>query len=554
MSNRTDQPLGLTVELTNADGLRHTLVAYNAPAQDVPQSLQFTTKRGEGFSTFSCVLRRRIDLDWPDLNLFDNVVVTTAAGTIVWEGRISRQPRSISADGQSINIEAVGHSAALRDVRMSEIYVDRNLGSWQGPSRANQVRLLADAFRIYDQQVAPDATNGAQALVGTLQLEGFKAIVQPTYDAGSGLRVARIYYDITQDGASPRTADSNWTLEAFANDRDDLTPVQDRSGQLNATTTSIAGYWVPGSPRRFVLWEFAYNTAFTNATDRKTYWRNLTVYGDQNLPLVGTTDPKGVAASDAILHIIHKYAPGLTADESTITPTTYPIPHLVFDQRIDPFDAILEINKFHLFDFAVWENRTAHWAPVDLSDYQWEIRHDDPGVTIDLQGDSTEELFNGIEVEYDDVQTGRREVLLAADHAELRDPNPENAVTLHGLTRNDNLTLSSPTTQAAALQIGRARLAEVNQPTAPGSITVTDRVRDRAGNWQPVSHMRAGDTVALTSMNFSDRPRIIQETSYDHGDQEGPKRLTVAVDSTLRTIEAFQDRLATELHAANLAN
>jgi hypothetical protein len=55
-------------------------------------------------------------------------------------------------------------------------------------------------------------------------------------------------------------------------------------------------------------------------------------------------------------------------------------------------------------------------------------------------------------------------------------------------------------------------------------------------------------------MNFSDRPRIVQETSYDHGDQEGPKRVTVAVDSTLRTIEAFQDRLATELHAANLAN
>jgi hypothetical protein len=87
--------------------------------------------------------------------------------------------------------------------------------------------------------------------------------------------------------------------------------------------------------------------------------------------------------------------------------TTYPIPHLVFKDRTDPYDALLEVNKYHLWQLGVYENRTLFFRPVDMTDYDWEVRLSDPGVTVDLQGDSHRAtLANGIVVTYQDVATG----------------------------------------------------------------------------------------------------------------------------------------------------
>jgi hypothetical protein len=87
---------------------------------------------------------------------------------------------------------------------------------------------------------------------------------------------------------------------------------------------------------------------------------NLALYGDHGLPLIGT-DPKGVAASDVIRHVIGKYCPLLNTDG--VQATTYPIPHLVFRDGVDPYDALLDVNKYHLWQLGVYENRTSPSGP-----------------------------------------------------------------------------------------------------------------------------------------------------------------------------------------------
>jgi hypothetical protein len=82
------------------------------------------------------------------------------------------------------------------------------------------------------------------------------------------------------------------------------------------------------------------------------------------------------------------------------------IQHLAFNERTYPYDAFLEINKFHLWHLGVWEGKRLDFRPYDLTDYDWEIRTDDPGTTFSPQGPSTEDLFNGIVVTYTDILTG----------------------------------------------------------------------------------------------------------------------------------------------------
>jgi hypothetical protein len=277
-------------------------------------------------------------------------------------------------------------------------------------------------------------------------------------------------------------------------------------------------------------------------------WTCLAAYGAHGLTKRGTasaTTAQGVYASDVVGHIVANWCPKLNT--GGVQATSYSIPHLVFLDRTDPYDALLEVNKFHLWDFAVWEDKTLYYGPADLTDWDWEFRLDDPGTTVDLHGDSAEDLANGIVIEFDNVQTGKKTVLTPDDNGDLADTSEENPVNRHGLTVWTELALSSPTTSDAAVQIGRAALAEFNAAKSPGTINATGHVRDRQGNLQPGWKVRAGDSLVISD-HPSDKIRLVSETSWS----DDSKQLTVAVDSTVRKLDAFLDRTATALTAAGL--
>jgi pimeloyl-ACP methyl ester carboxylesterase len=86
-------------------------------------------RSAKGFSDGGGQLARRIDQDYPDLNLVDNLVLTGADGSIAYEGRVSAMPRDLS-DTHSIGVTTAGWMAHAKDRMFQEIYVDRDVGQW----------------------------------------------------------------------------------------------------------------------------------------------------------------------------------------------------------------------------------------------------------------------------------------------------------------------------------------------------------------------------------------------------------------------------------------
>jgi len=538
----------LVVIVTDANGTTKTLSGDAPDPGDRPQGLQFGTQIGSGFYTASFNLTRAIDRDNEDLHLGDDVKFIGANGETAYEGYITALPRSMDTDGHNLGVTCAGWIASAADNPFSMIFVDRDLSHWSGAAIERNVNLLAAAFT---QAAAPSVINDTGRAALVLQhadkwASPIHPIAEAWYDAGPGNTIGTIYYDIVNVGsADPLNA--LYDLYVRTSATDDFAAVNASSGDL--WPAPDAGYLVDGDPVRYAVISFYYNGT-PGGADGYVYsvqCRDLAVYGNVDLLLRTTGDPYGVAASEALKWAVANHAPLLNTDE--VLDTTYPIEHLVAED-MTVTDLILKVNSFHNWPFGVWENRTLRFAPVDLNDYDWEIRHDEMGSTIGLQGDELTALRNRLRVKFTNVATGRQELLTGSDYSELRDDSIDNPLNTHGRERSgEPFVIPYPTTIANALELGRIRLLEDNQPKAPGSFTRESHVRDRSGQLQPAWKVRAGDRVRLiSSANLSDRPRLVQETSYSHDS----KTVTIGVDSTFRVLDAYMDRVTTALTAAGL--
>ncbi len=537
-------PLGLSAVLTDANGASTRRGSEDLNPENIPQGLTWSTQRMQGFAAGSLSLARRIDRDYVDVHLADSVDLVGDDGSTAYEGRVSALPRSMDT-AHSMGVQLQGWMAETKRSKFTEIYVDRDLSQWGAMSRGGRAANLAAGYTIFDPGISSDRTLGVAALTTEVQDSWpVLPLCQAFYDAGDA-RIGKIYYTWTRTGSMGTAAPWVWQIGVSASDA--ATAPSEGTGSLAAAGPS-SGTFMAVSECRYGIIELYYNAAAGSAGYRYGLdWTNLAVYGRHGLPLIGTTAPYGVAASDVLRHLISSYCPKLNT--AGIRDTTYPIPQLAFRDRTFPYDAILELNKHHLWDCSVWENRTVHYGGIDLTDYDWEIRLDDPGVTTSLQGDDLDQLANGIAVQFPNVQTGQTQVITPDEYPELLDTSVENPFNQHGDKAWTEYSLSFPTTLDAALQIGRAALAEYNAPKAPGTITAQHYIRDRQGHWQPVWKVRANQRVAITSSSsLSDRPRIIHETTYTHDSHS----LSMAVDSTFKRLDAEIDRISTALAAAGL--
>jgi hypothetical protein len=277
-------------------------------------------------------------------------------------------------------------------------------------------------------------------------------------------------------------------------------------------------------------------------------WYNLAVYGNHGLILRPgeTGQPPGVYGSDVIRNIVTRFCPKLNT--SGVSDQTYVIQHLAFKDPTTPFDALQQINKYHLFNLAVWEDKTLYWTPFDLTDYDWQVRTTDPGVTLQQQGPSVDTTSNGITVSYTDVLSGAKGYLTPTTNPELLNTDLDEPVEPARDPSQEDLPLSFPSTAADAAQAGRAALADRNRSKHPGQITVVGYIQDRAGNEWPGWRPRAGETVAITDHPY-DAPRLIHETSWD----DESKTLTLTVDGAPSLLDAQLERVTNALTARGLA-
>jgi hypothetical protein len=526
----TKPSLGLSAEIRTPEGAGMTWDSH-ARAEERPRAISFSTRRGEGFGNASLTLSRRVDREYVDLGLLDELVLYGEDGSTAFEGRLASSPRSLS-DTHTIAPQFVGWMAHARDRKATQIYVDRDVSAWVGMTVGRRAGYVGSGTNV----TAPEI-NGAAVTTG-LELGRSSTAAHTSeawYDAGPGARIRKLYFSAAPQAAFGANVVSACSWSAFLADSH-ISP----AATVSATNPSGVVAVVANGAYRYAGFNLYRPSDKIDLVEVR--WSTVAVYGDHGLPLIGA-EPAGVAASDVIAHAITKWCPML--NPGGVKRTTTPIPHLAFKERVDPYDIMLEANKFHLWNLAVWEVRTVHYEPVDLTDYDWEVRLSDHGVGLDLQGDSTEEaVYNGIAVSFENVATagsedGTRDSVTPDRYSELRDLSPDNPANRHGYERWAELELSSPSTLQGALFIGQAKLAELNSPRSPGSITVKGHIRDRAGNWQPVWRVRAGQTVAITD-HPNTRPRLIVETNYEHDSHT----LTIGVDSLIPRVEAILDRLS----------
>lgn len=532
----------LAVAITHADG-QVTRWGHDEPeAAFVPVGLNFRTTMPGGFADLSLTLARRIDVDYPDLNLLDDVRVYGPGNETVYEGRVVQLPRQ-HGDTFGIQVGAVGWAAHLRDdPTFTGVYVDATVGAWEGPSLAERARLAginADMGR-FDWTV----DNGLSVALPNQALPVY-AEAQRWYAAPAGRTIAKMMY---------RGAETNWPSTAnieqqklYYAAQDDLSSSSNSNLTLDDTLRTVT----LGTARRYLALTTASRAVHTPTAGALRRFTKLAVYGNHGLTSRSNgSDPDGFYASDVIADILDNAAPDLTYTTGTggsIEATTFVIPHLVFSQPVTAEDAIMFVNAYHQHEWGVYEDREFFWRATDEDRVLWEARLSD-GAHLQLEGDQADDVYNGVYVTYTDATGSPKSVgptgaSADATDASLIDTTDTNPINAHGITRRwAVLNISQVTTEAGAIQLGARWLEEHSLPQRRGTLTLTGTVTHPTRGDRPAWAVRAGDYVRIAD-HPADVPRRIIETRYDDSNLS----VSITLDNSSHRLDAILERLGVAL-------
>jgi hypothetical protein len=529
-------PLGLHVEIVSADGSKAwRLQDDDLNAANRPQGIRFDTARFEGFKTCEFSLSRRADRDYPDLKGFHTLRLISDTGDVAWEGEIDQTSRTIG-DTHQWSVAGVGLMRDAQRNRFRMVFVDRDMGQWGPVSLARQI--------VYTTAGNPSgkiqASAGSDGIVWDVPVEALPSgeNSELSYTAPEGCLIASIAYRATRSGLFTNAEAPAVFLSA--------TPLDYGGSQSLTFDDTLRTQPLSTSAKSIMLRVHMNNTA-TPAAPWQQRVTKFAAFGDHNLP--GRTwdpnEPPGTYASDVIRWLIQNQCSVLNT--GGVQDSNYPIGHLVFRESTTAFDAMRTVNAFHQWGLEVWEGGTVHFAPVDMSDYDWEIRLSEHGATLDDQGLSTADLANAIEVTFTDAADGQTKTLLPENYADLRDGTPGNLVTAAGKWQEAQISIQALATEADALQIGRAALAQMSQPRSPGGCSIRGTVKDRQGIPQPVWKVRAGDRALITD-HPSEDPILIAATSYTHESLTN----SLTFDGPPNRLEPFLERLVVAQEAEGL--
>ena len=534
----------LAISVTLASGATYRWGGDEPDAEDIPADLTFSTSVPGGFKDLACSLLRRIDLTYQDEALFADVRVYGPGNQTVWEGRLVQLPRS-HGDSYGVTPGAVGWSAHLRDdPSFREIYVDRDMSHW---AEATLPRKRAIALAPYPQGKMP-VTIGAGGISWLPPNEALptEERTEVMYDIGPGLAVTRIEYRGQRTGAF--TSFEAPTI--FTSASETISSPSSEALTLDSTIRGATAF----TDNRYAMLRARTTGATTPAAGHEQSYDILAVYSSvvsgAAWAIPGDDGVRGVLASGVLADLITRAAPLL--DPSGIETTDFVIPHLAFREPVTAESAIALINGYHAWDWGVWEDRTFFFRQPDPDRLCWEARLSD-GAKLDLEGDTAEQIFNGVVVFYNDG-TGRERAVgppaaywtggvARADDtdASLIDTsteNPWNANFGTSRPRWENVRATEPTNLQGATTLGVVWLAQHSLPQRRGSLTLTSTVTHPTKGDVPVWQVRAGDYVKIADHSNSVARKII-ETSYSYSTGQ----ITLTLDNTAPKLEALLERL-----------
>jgi hypothetical protein len=552
----------LSVVIDRPDGTQVRWADDEPDVANVPADLTFGATAPGGFKTLTCNLMRDLRGVGRE-GLFDRVRVLGPGGAVRWEGRLQQMPVSTEGGGR-VTPQAVGMQAALEDrADAREIYVDRELGRWAGRPQGRQtaVRSAWNPFEASQIWGAVDSVGIGPAL--DVRIDSYQwssAAGRPNigiaYAAG-GIALG----GVEGRWVNPQSLDSTW---GFLVEYFDAIDGNNPSGAVTVGSaaaphgTLVSGTAPAGTRRAEFTIYYPNAPAGGPGSKYGASIAEVAVYGRHGLPgvrgrsFVGAGQgPLGFLASDGIADALRRWAPGLrftTGPSGTITPTDYPVPHMVFADPTTPAAMVDRWNAFHGWDWFVWEDSTFYFRPRG-GGRTWRIATAD-GLDLSLEGETTDRVYTGVVVTYGDYAGVQRSVGPPGTGADQTDAllvttDPDNAAVVHGLTRIGVLQLSQPSDPVSAAAIGGLWLRLQAEATRRGQATVTGWATDDTGALRPVSEIRAGDTLIVTDRP-DDPPRRIIENSYVHGGRAH----TLTLDSTAATLEALLERIGAALTGA----
>lgn len=545
----------LAVALRAADGTTFRWGADEANVENVPKGIGFGTADPGGFKDSSFALPRRIDVDYPDMTLFDDVLIYgPGAGESAYEGRIEETPRSHGTDF-AVQIDTVGWGSHLRDdPSFREIYVDRELSRWGEMSSARRVALGTGYHVRATPTVRFDYATGVPCVeLAYDRLDAMAGVVGEASEAyydGNGLQMGFCDYDVLVSGALA----APWTAQLLAvGDDTAIPPYGTVASFLGGTSFSGTATGVAGA-KAFALW-LNYGGTFTGDGVWTLQMRRAAVFGRHGLTIRGNLPTRGLYASDVIADVIQRAAPQLkftTGTGGSIEPSNYAIPHLVFLEPVTAEDAVLAINAYHQRSWGVEDGKSFFWRSTSNPRRRWRTRLADGG-QMELAGPQAENAINGVIVRFDGP-AGVQETAgppgsgCKTESALLADTSSSNPATSHGLKRWAIIDLGFVTTGGAsggAVQVGAAYLREsLSNMNVRGSVTQTGPVRDENGAVFPAWAVRAGDTITVEDADAIER-RII-ETGYDHDS----RTVTCSLDTSAHRVDALMERMGVALVGA----
>jgi hypothetical protein len=521
----------LAASLTLADGRVVRFGGDEAEAENVPYDISFDTQIPGGFGSASITLPRPATLYADDARLFSDVKIYGPLGT-AYEGYVVGVPQ---VGAEEIRLELSGWSTTLDRVQtFREIFVDRDLSRWEGQSLDRQVALETAGSKPDGPEVAWDTNSPALVLAadgGTVN-----PFVEAWYDAGPGILVFAIYYDMTSVSTSSYVG-------RFGVSSDDVrTATTQTADLLTGTNSSAAGTFTPATKRRYAYVSFSLTgTVGSTITNMKV--KNLAVYGDHGLTLRGS-DPKGVLGSDVVRYAIVQSPLNTTVD--SVEASTLVIPHLVFAEDTTLTEVIEQVTSLGGAttlppDWGAYEDRTFFWRTPGTYGRTWSVRKDQVA-TPTSQGPDADIRTAGVKVTYTDPAGTAKSVGPPGSNADfetsdLLDIDPENpAKRIPGAFATESVGITS---QAGAVNIGKIILGQRNRLRWRGNVEIQGEATDANGNRYPVSQVRAGDQIVIED-DSDTRPRPINSTSYSHDELS----LTASIGARPDSLEALLGRLA----------
>jgi hypothetical protein len=531
----------IAVSLNLTDGRTLRFGGDEADVENIPYDISFDTQIPGGFNGASITLPKPANLYTDDARLFSDAVVYGAGGRTLYEGFVTSVPQ---VGANEIRLELSGWAQALeRYQTFQEIFVDRDLGAWEDPPAGTKEASVGFAWS--GPEVTWDTTIGASALFLKAETSKPNPFGYAVYDAGAGLQVKSIYYEMTSGSTSSFVGSLNISSSPASGGTGtgDLITVNNGSATGTLTATTAARY------------AYAQFSLLGTVASNVEYWmalKNLAVYGNHGLTLRGS-DPKGVFGSDVIRYVIAKTLLNTTSE--SIEQSSEIIRHLAFREDT-AIPAVIEqvtaigSSTTQPNDWGVYEDKTFFWKTPGTYGRTWHVRRDQVA-TPTSDGPQADQRVAGVKVVYSDASGRERSVGPVGSNSdtetnELVSIDPDNpASRIPGAYEVVNVGLVP--LEENAINIGKLILNERNALRWRGSVELQGEATDENGNSYPVALVRAGDTIVIED-DADTSPRTINSTSYSHDGLS----LTANVGARPDTLESLLGRLAsvTELFGA----